>query len=43
MQTAVERVRQKKAPDWTIRGGMKHGASPRTGKPGAKDCSVRGN
>ena len=31
MQTAAERVRQKDAPDWSIRGGMKHGASPRTG------------
>ena len=47
VQTAAERVRQKDAPDWSIRGGMKHGASPRTGssggKPGATDWSVRGN
>ena len=47
MQTAAERVRQRDAPDWSIRGGMKHGASPRTapsgGKPGATDWSVRGN
>ena len=28
MQTAAERVRQKDTPDWSIRGGMKHGASP---------------
>ena len=47
MQTAAERVRQKDAPDWIIRGGMKHGASPWTGssggEPGATDWSVRGN
>ena len=47
MQTAAERVRQKDAPDWNIQGGMKHGASPRTGssggEPGATDWSVRGN
>ena len=47
MQTAAERVRQKDAPDWSIRGGMKHGASPRTGSsggdPGATDWSVQGN
>ena len=44
---AAERVRQKDPPDWSIRGGMKHGASPRTGssgaEPGATDWSVRGN
>ena len=34
MQTAAERVRQKDAPDWSIRGGMKRGASPRTGSSG---------
>ena len=47
MQTAAERVPQKDAPDWSIRGGRKHGASPRTGssggEPGATDWSVRGN
>ena len=47
VQTAAERVRQKDPPDWSIRGGMKHGASPRTGwsrgAPGAMDWSVRGN
>ena len=47
MQTAAERVRQNDAPDWSIRGGMKHGTSPRTGssggEPGATDWSVRGN
>ena len=47
MQTAAERVRQKDPPDWSIRGGMKNGASPRTGssggEPGATDWSVRGN
>ena len=44
---AAERIRQKNAPDWTIRGGMKHGTSPRTGssggEPGATDWSVRSN
>ena len=44
---ATERIRQKDAPDWSIRGGMKHGTSPRTGssggEPGATDWSVRGN
>ena len=47
MQTAAERVRQRDPPDWSIRGGMKHGASPRTrssrGEPGATDWSARGN
>ena len=47
VQTAAERVRQRDPPDWSIRGGMKHGASPRTGssggEPGATDWSVRGN
>ena len=42
MQTTAERVRL-----WGIRGGMKHGASHRTGlsggEPGATDWSVRGN
>ena len=28
MQTAARRVRQNDAPDGSIRGGMKHGASP---------------
>ena len=40
-------IRQKDAPDWSIRGGMKHGISPQTGssggEPGATDWSVRGN
>ena len=44
---AKERIRQKDAPDWSIRGGMKHGTSPLTGssggEPGATDWSVRGN
>ena len=44
---ATERIRQKDAPDWSIRGGMKHGTSPRTGssggEPGATDWSIRGN
>ena len=44
---ATERIRQNDAPDWSIRGGMKHGTSPRTGpsggEPGATDWSVRGN
>ena len=44
---AAERIRQKDAPDWSIRGGMKHGPSPRTGssggEPGAMDWSVRGS
>ena len=43
---ATERIRQKDAPDGNIRGGMKHGPSPRTGssggEPGAMDWSVRG-
>ena len=47
MQTAADRVRHKDPPDWSIRGGMKHGASPRTrssgAEPGAKDWSIRGN
>ena len=42
---ATGRIRQKDAPDWSFRGGMKHG--PRTGssggEPGASDWSVRGN
>ena len=44
---ATGRIRQKDAPDWSFRGGMKHGISPRTGssggEPGATDWSVRGN
>ena len=44
---ATERKRQKDAPDWSIRGRMKHGTSPRTGlsggELGATDWSVRGN
>ena len=47
MQPAAEGARQKDPPDWSIRGGMRHGASPRTGssggEPGATDWSVRGN
>ena len=47
MQTAAERVQRKDPPDWSIRGEMKHGASPRSGssggEPGAMDWSVRGN
>ena len=44
---ATERIRQKDAPEWSNRGGMKHGTSPRTGssggEPGAMDWSIRGN
>ena len=44
---ATEKIRQKDAPDWSIRGGMKHGPSPQTGSSGgepvAMDWSVRGN
>ena len=44
---AAERVRQKDPPDWSNRGEMKHGASPRTassgGEPGATGWSVRGS
>ena len=43
---ATGRIRQKDAPDWSYRGGMKHGISPRTGssggEPGATDWSVQG-
>ena len=43
---ATGRRRQKDAPDWSNRGGMKHNISPRTGSsgggPGATDWSVRG-
>ena len=43
----TERIRQKDAPDWSIRGGTKHGTSPLTGssggEPGATDWSIRGN
>ena len=38
---ATGRIRQKDAPDWSYRGGMKHNISPRTGS-GATDWSVRG-
>ena len=31
---ATERIRQKDASDGSIRGGMKHGPSPRTGSSG---------
>ena len=44
---AKERIRQKDAPDWSIRGGVEHGTSPRTGssggEPGATDWIIRGN
>ena len=44
---ATERIRLKDAPDWSIRGGVEHGSSPRTGssggEPGATDWSIRGN
>ena len=44
MSGATERLRQKDAPDWSIRGGMEHGPSPWTGssggEPGATDWSV---
>ena len=44
---ATGRIRQKDAPDWSYRGGMKHNISPRTGssggEPGATDWSVRGS
>ena len=44
---ATRRIRQKDAPDWSIRGGMKQGISPRTGssggEPGATDWNVRGS
>ena len=45
---ATERIQKKKgAPGWSIRGGKKHGISPRTGpsrgEPGTTDWSVRGN
>ena len=44
----TERIRKKKgAPGWSIRGGKKHGTSPRTGpsggEPGAADWSVQGS
>ena len=43
---ATGRKRQRDAPEWSYRGGMKHGISPRTGssgdEPGAEDSSVRG-
>ena len=44
---ATGRIRQKDAPDWSFRGGMKRGISPRTGssgaEPGATDWNVGGN
>ena len=44
---AAERVRNKHAPDWSIRGGLEHGSNPRTGSsggaPGATDWNIRGN
>ena len=44
---ATERIRQKDALDWSIRGGVEHGPSARTGssggEPGATDWSIRGN
>ena len=43
---ATERVRSYDAPDWSIRGGLEHGPSPRTGssggEPGATYWSIRG-
>ena len=43
---ATEGIRQKDALDWSIRGRMKHGPSPRTGSsggaPGAADSNIRG-
>ena len=43
---ATGRRRQKDAPEWSCRGGMKHSINPRTGssggEPGATDWSVRG-
>ena len=46
--TEVSKERQiHDAPDWSIRGGLELGPSPRTGssggEPGATDWSVRGN
>ena len=44
---ATKRIRQKDAPDRSIRGGVEHGPSPRIGspgeEPGAANWSVRGN
>ena len=44
---ATERKRQKNAPDWSTRGGVEHGTSPRTGssggEPGATNWSIRGS
>ena len=43
---ATERIRQKDAPDWSVRGGQEQGPSPRTGSsggaPGAADWNIRG-
>ena len=44
---ATEKIRLKDAPDWSIRGGVQCGTSPRTGssggEPGATDWNIRGN
>ena len=44
---ATERMRQNDAPDWSIRGGVEHGTSTRTGSsrgaPGATNWNIRGN
>ena len=44
---AKERIRQKDAPDWSIRGGVEQGTSPWTGssggEPWATDWNIRGN
>ena len=41
----TERIRQKDAPDWSIRGGQEQGPNPRTGSsggaPGAADWNIR--
>ena len=46
MSEATERIRQKDAQEWSIRGGVEHGPGPRTGssrgEPGTTDWSVRG-
>ena len=43
---ATERIRQKDAPDWSIRGGQEQGPNPRTGSSGgaprAADSNIRG-
>ena len=44
---ATKRIRSKDAPEWSNRGGTKHGTTPQTGssggEPGATDWSIRGN